>query len=182
MGNGQSLNDIPESCFSIPMFGVNYCPHYPMYYVCVDRDILTVHHAKIYDLAKRAKIAYLAEKERGSSNLYDLPNVQLITHDKEAFHLEHYFSGLTVTYVALKCAYYAGFEEVHLWGVDHSADWAHYKKDYPPGDLDRRVWRMAEMEYHYRLAASVYNKAGRRIVNHSRPSKLDTIFQRVGKE
>lgn len=183
MGNGPSLNEMPcRYVDRIPAFGVNYCKYYPDYYVCVDHEILTKHHEKIYPVAKRAQVAYLAQKEQGTSNLYDLPNVQLVTHDKDAFKDEHYFTGLTVVYVALKMAYYLGFEEVHLWGVDHSADWAHYRADYPPGDTDRRAWRMAEMEYHYALAQRVYNQAGRVIINHSHPSKLDAIFPRVGKE
>lgn len=183
MGNGPSLNDMPSDYLtSMPSWGVNYCPHRCTYYVCVDHTILTRHHDKIYPLAKQAKAVYLAQKEYGSSNLYELPNVRLVGHDTAAFADEHYFTGLTVVYVALKMAYYAGFEEVHLWGVDHSADWAHYRPDYPPGDRDRRAWRMAEMEYHYALAQKVYNQAGRVIINHSYPSKLDAIFQRVGKE
>lgn len=180
LGNGLSLNELPESVFlSMPSFGVNYCPYQPTFYCCVDHEILTVHHRKIYNLAAGAKIAYLALKEDGSSDLYDLPNIQMVTHDKGLFLGEHYFSGLTVTYVALKAAYYLGFDEVHLWGVDHSPKWEHYKDDYPRGDVDRRAWRMAEMEFHYTLAAKVYNKAGRRIINHSRPSLLDTIFERL---
>jgi hypothetical protein len=184
MGNGPSLNQMfPHGLAeNTPTFGVNYCPFQPTYYVCVDHDILVSHHEKIYEWVAGAKTAYLAEKEAGSSNLYDLPNVELITHDRDAFHLEHYFSGLTVVYVALKIAYYLGFEEVHLWGVDHNKEWDHYREDYPRGDVDRRLWRMSEMEYHYSLAQRVYNKAGRVIVNHSHPSKLDAIFPRVGKE
>ena len=183
MGNGESLNEMPRDLFSsFPSFGVNYCPHRCTYFVCVDHTILTRHHAEIYPIAKQARIAYLAQKELGSSNLYTLPNVKLIAGDRDAFFTEHYFSGLTVVYVALKCAYYLGFEEVHLWGVDHSPDWKHYRDDYPPGDTDRREWRMEQMEFHYQLAQNVYNKAGRVIINHSYPSRLDAIFQRVGKE
>lgn len=179
MGNGESLNDMPlELLLQMPSFGVNYALHQPQYYVCVDHDILINHHEKIYNLVAGAEIAYLALKEDGSSRLYDLPNVAMVTHDKGAFVGEHFFSGLTVTYVALKMAYYLGFHEVHLWGVDHSAGWEHYRDDYPPGDVDRRAWRMAEMEYHYALAARVYKAAGRRIINHSYPSKLDAIFDR----
>ena len=179
MGNGESLNDLPRAVLaSLPSYGVNYCKYQPTFFVCIDNDILTRHHAKVYEIAKHAEVAYLAQKNLGSSNLYELPNVELVTHDRDAFHTEHYFSGLTVVYVALKIAYYAGFEEVHLWGVDHSPDWKHYRPDYPPGDIDRRMWRMSEMEYHYQLAAEVYNKAGRSIINHSHPSKLDAIFQR----
>ena len=183
MGNGPSLNKMPPGAIhTMTTFGANYCKFQPDIYVCVDHMLLTKFHTKIYPLAKQAKTVYLAQKELGSSNLYDLPNVELVTHDREAFQLERYFTGLTVVYVALKIAYYLGFEEIHLWGVDHNKEWDHYKDDYPRGDIDRREWRMAEMEYHYQLAANVYNKAGRRIVNHSRPSKLDAIFPRAGKE
>jgi len=182
-GNGPSYNDMPKDLLlKHDSFGVNYCDFQPTYYVCVDTAILMEHWRKVYDLAAGGKIAYLSLRHDGSSPLYELPNVQMVTHDKGAFLGEHYFSGLTVTYVALKCAYYLGFEEVHLWGVDHSADWKHFRDDYPPGDTDRRAWRMSEMEYHYALARKVYNANGRRIINHSHPSKLDSIFQRGGKE
>lgn len=179
LGNGESLNELPRGVLaSLPSFGVNYAKYQPTFYVCVDHDVLTKQWRNVYSLAKHAEVAYLAQKELGSSKLYDLPNVELVTHDRDAFHLEHYFSGLTVVYVALKIAYYAGFDEVHLYGVDHSPDWKHFRPDYPAGDVVNRERRMEEMVYHYQLAANVYNKAGKAIINHSRPSKLDAIFQR----
>ena len=178
-GNGESFNDMPVHLLEdMPAFGVNYCGFQPTYYVCVDHEVLTIHHRKIYSLAKNAEVAYLAKKNAGSSDLYELPNVELVTHDRDAFFGEHYFSGLTVVYVALKLAYYAGFDEVHLWGVDHSPEWSHYCEGYPVGDVGGRARRMEEMEYHYQLAANVYNQDGRAIINHSHPSKLDAIFQR----
>ena len=39
--------------------------------------------------------------------------------------------------------------------------------------------RMLGMEWHYALAARVYKAAGRRIINHSNPSRLDAIFERA---
>ena len=102
----------------------------------------------------------------------------MVRKDTQVFSKERYFSGMIVTYVALKLAYYFGFETVHLWGVDHSPIWDHYRADYPPGDVARRAALMEEMEYHYALAAKVYNHAGRRIINHSHPSNLDAIFER----
>lgn len=179
LGNGKSLLDVPEFMLATyPSFGVNYCFYQPNFYVCVDHDILTAHWEEIYHFAKAADFAFLAAKEKGISPLYELPQVCLVTHDKSAFKAEHFFSGMTVTYVALKMAYYLGFETVHLWGVDHSPAWDHYRGDYPAGDIPRRAALMAEMEYHYALAAKVYNSAGRRIINHSFPSNLDAIFER----
>lgn len=179
LGNGPSLNDLPDDLYlSIPSFGMNYAKHQTDYYCCVDHELLTIHHRKIYNLAAMAKIAFLALKENGSSDLYDLPNVQMVTHDKGAFLGEHYFSGLTVTYVALKCAFYLGFDEVVLYGVDHDKEWKHWTPDYPPGDVDRRAWRMAEMRWHFQHAMNVYKANGRKIINRSYPSPLDAIFER----
>ncbi len=179
MGNGASLNDMPlDLLLQMDSFGVNYCKYQPTYYVCVDTTILTVYWKRVYPIAEAAHVAFLSLKHGGESPLYELPHVQMVTHDKGAFLGEHYFSGLTVTYVALKMAFYLGYEEVHLYGVDHSADWSHYRPDYPPGDTDRRAWRMAEMRWHYQHAMNVYKKAGKRIINHSHPSKLDEIFER----
>lgn len=179
LGNGKSLMDVPSFILdTYPSFGVNYCYYQPNFYVCVDHDILVNHWQKVYEYAHGADFAFLAAKEKGTSPLYDLPQVCLVSNDKLAFKGERYFSGMTVVYVALKMAYYLGFETVHLWGVDHSPTWEHYRSDYPAGDIARRAALMAEMEYHYALAAKVYNKAGRRIINHSHPSNLDAIFQR----
>jgi hypothetical protein len=179
LGNGKSVLDVPNAMLKThPSFGVNYCFHQPNFYVCVDHNILINHWDKIYHFARGADFVFLAAKERGTSRLYELPQVCLVRNDTRAFKDERYFSGMTVTYVALKMAYYMGFETVHLWGVDHSKDWDHYRSDYPAGDVARRESLMAEMEYSYALAAKVYNHAGRRIINHSHPSNLDAIFER----
>jgi len=179
LGNGKSLMDVPDFMLkTYPSFGVNYCLYQPNFYVCVDHDILVNHQDEIYPFAKNADFAFLAAKEKSASPLYELPQVRLLTKDTKAFKAERYFSGMTVVYVALKMAYYLGFETVHLWGVDHSPAWDHYRSDYPAGDIARRAALMAEMEYSYRLAAKVYKEAGRRIINHSYPSKLDEIFER----
>lgn len=179
LGNGKSLLEFPESMLNTyPSFGVNYCLYQPNFYVCIDHDILINHWDKIYEYAKNADFAFLPEKEKGTSPLYDLDNVCLVTNDRRTFKEERFFSGMTVTYVCLKLAYYMGFETVHLYGVDFSKEWEHYRGDYPPPTNPARESLMAEMYYHYSLAAKVYNSAGRRIINHSHPSKLDAIFER----
>lgn len=182
LGNGKSLMDVPDFMLkTYPSFGVNYCLYQPNFYVCVDHDILVNHQGEIYPFAKNSDFAFLAAKEKCIGDLYELPQVRLLTKDTKAFKAERFFSGMTVVYVALKMAYYLGFETVHLWGVDHSPAWDHYRSDYPAGEVILRGGLMAEMEYHYQLAEDVYNRAGRRIINHSYPSDLDKIFER-GKE
>lgn len=179
MGNGLSLNDMPqELLLQMDSFGVNYAKYQPTYYVCVDTDILTRFWTEIYPRAAGAKKCFLSEKHRGSSPLYTLPDVELVTNDTGAFVGEKYFSGLTVAYVCLKIAFYMNFDVVNLWGIDHDKNWSHFRPDYPPGAIDRRQWRMDNMIWHYQHAMNVYKKAGKRIVNFSHPSELDSIFER----
>lgn len=186
LGNGPSLNRLPLDVFaSMPSFGMNFAKLQPMYYVCVDTRVLTEHSAEIYDFARDAEIAYLSAKHAAEKkahtvgDIYSLPNVELVFKDHGAFGAEQYMSGMTATYVCLKMAYYQGFNDVHLWGVDHSEDWSHYKPEYPGDQAATRRERMRLMEWHYTLAMNVYARAGRKILNHSDPSALDKIFRRA---
>ena len=175
-GNGPSLNRLPAEV-SMPSFGMNFAKMQPTFYCCIDSHILTEHAKDIYPLAAGAEIAYLSAKHSGPP-LYDLPNVKLVDKDTGAFHMERFMSGLTATYVCLKLAYYAGFTDIHLWGVDHSPDWQHYRDDYHADAVNPDNERMRVMEWHYQLAMMVYARAGRRIINHGEPSRLDMIFRR----
>ena len=86
-------------------------------------------------------------------------------------------SGFTAAYVALKMSYYLGYTHVHLYGIDFSPSWNHYRPDYPPGRTTRA--RMDVMKWHFQLAQNVFSRAGRRIINHSDHSELDTVFARA---
>lgn len=178
IGNGPSFlrapMDYPED---VQTFGMNYCGFQPDYYVCIDSDVIVKNADKIRPLVKGAKVAFLSGLLFAENDLYDCANVRLVDKDTQSFKAEQYMSGFTAAYVALKMAYYMGYTEVHLYGVDHSLDWAHYKADYPKGASDR-ARRMGVMYFHYTLAMNVYSRAGRRIINHSNPSKLDAIFAR----
>jgi len=177
LGNGPSLNRLPADVFaSMPSFGSNFCKVQPTFYVCVDSRVLSQQEA-IRPLVEGAQIAYLSAKHTGP--LYELPNVKTVERDHASFSAEKYMSGMTATYVCLKLAYYAGFTDVHLWGVDHSPDWRHYREDYPADLAATRRERMRLMEWHYTLAMNVYARAGRKILNHSDPSALDKIFRRA---
>lgn len=176
-GNGPSALNIPVNPI-VPIFGMNYSYVTPDFYVAIDTSVLLYHWQEIYPLAAHAQIAFLSAFHDGSSPLYDLGNVKLIAKDDRSFKAEQFMSGLTASYVALKCAYYLGFDEVHLFGIDHSPDWKHYREDYPAPSVDIRS-RMKMMLFHYQLAADVYARAGRIIINHSNPSALDRIFQRA---
>lgn len=108
------------------------------------------------------------------------------------------YAGGTVLFLALQMAFYMGFSEVVLLGVDHSydqdkdeslrqegggnystkdGDKAHYEKEYNPSDLEYHVDLVA-MERGYALAKQVYEKAGRVIYNASPGTKLKTFEKR----
>lgn len=184
MGNGPSLMEMPKSYLSdYPTYGVNWCPYTPTYYVCVDSHILLEHTDDVRDRIRRADVSYLPEFLRYDLRLHDLYDssyVRTVSKDTKDFKEEDFFSGFTVSYVCLKLAYYAGFNEVHLWGVDHSPGWEHYDPSYHAltSDAARHRHNMRVMERHYGLAQRVYKRAGRRILNFSLPSKLDGIFER----
>lgn len=179
LGSGESLNDFPRELLDkYPSYGCNYIGMagiQPTYYVCGDYRLLEDYEG-ISETAKNAKTAYFSPVNPKTDKIYSIPHV-LLSRDKDgAFSEEKSLSGGTVTYSMLKQAYYAGFETVYLWGVDFDPEWKHFRDDYPcPGNLDRKVDAMI---HHMKLAASVYKKAGRRIINFSKPSILDTFFER----
>lgn len=186
LGNGPSLNDLPTHDLQyLPSYGCNFIHVQPTYFICVDHDVMAKHPAQIIDRAAQADKCYLlaAHKAEGlAPALFALPNVQLVEKDTASFRAEQFITGRTATYVALKLAYYAGYDEIHLWGVDHNPEWTHFVESYPPGPIPPgypRRMAMLDMEVHFQLAANVYARAGRTIINHSHPSKLDTIFRRA---
>ncbi len=103
------------------------------------------------------------------------------------------FEGFTVTFVALQLAFYMGFEQVILIGVDHN-----FKTQGPPnatvvstGDDPNHFtpgyfgkgfrWQLPDLdgsERAYRLARKAYAEAGRRVVDATVNGKL-TVFPKV---
>jgi hypothetical protein len=103
------------------------------------------------------------------------------------------FEGSTVTYVALQLAYYMGFEEVILVGVDH-----HFSTQGPanvtvvsqgddpdhfaPGYFGKGYrWQLPDLEASeraYRLALKAYAAAGRRVFDATIGGKLQ-VFPKV---
>jgi hypothetical protein len=173
LGSGPSLKYalLPD----LPSFGCNFIgllPYQPTYYVCV--DLLTLAHPDIITpFARSAKIAFLRDFSSCDPKprpLYELPNVFLIKRKTFTLKWERAVTGGTAVYMMLKIAYWMGFDTVYLYGVDHTT--GHFSPDYPQGKKNEfEYW-----EYHYRLAAEEYKRAGKRIINMSPPSVLNSIF------
>jgi hypothetical protein len=136
---------------------------------------------------------------RGRKWVKDDPNIIFLdtdytppaTFSADAIH--RIFEGSTVTYVALQLAYYFGFSEVILIGVDH-----YFKTKGPPnktvvsqgGDEDHFAadyfgkgfrWQLPDLEASeqaYRMAQSAFEAAGRRVLDATIGGKL-TVFPKV---
>jgi len=186
MGNGESLNSIPRPLLDrFESFGTNHiylCGIQPTYYVCVDSRVLTEHASAIYNVASRAKLAFLSSlfsenDQPATKSLYSLPNVCLFSKDESAFREERFLSGSTGVYVALKMAYYLGFDTALLFGVDHDEGWKHCADDYPPG-VTTSESKKEQMRWHLQYASEVFRSSRRRILNFSLPSQLDSFYDR----
>jgi hypothetical protein len=103
--------------------------------------------------------------------------------------------GATVTYVAMQIAYYMGFQNVFLIGIDHNfkADGRPYEKQFVQGEdtnhfdpnyFGNQEWQLPNLEASelaYDLAKCFYNKDGRRIYDATVNGKLN-IFPKINFE
>lgn len=103
------------------------------------------------------------------------------------------WEGATVTYVAMQLAYYMGFGEVVLLGVDHNfaskgdphklvtsagPDQNHFHPDYFGKGVEWQLPDLELSEYAYRLAKRAYEADGRRITNATVGGKLEVFPRR----
>jgi glycosyltransferase involved in cell wall biosynthesis len=178
LGNGPSLNDIDLSLLKDEItFGTNriYLSGFvPNYYVCVNPLVLKQFEGEIDALDTTKFISGVNLDTSLREPVFSSPEGPI-------------WEGYTVTYVALQLAYYMGFEEVILIGVDHDfgpgglqgqpnqqvtgGDTGHFHPDYFKG----AEWNLPDLqmsEFAYSLARQAYEKAGRRVVNASTRTKL----------
>jgi hypothetical protein len=88
---------------------------------------------------------------------------------------EKHWTGKTSTYPAIKVAYHMGFSRVLLFGMDHDAKWEHFN-GYPQSESDDAARK--RMRENYAAAEAAFRNDDRIILNFSKPSELDQIFQR----
>ena len=185
IGNGISLETVPKELLNKYIsFGSNriyQLPFQPTYFSSIDTKYLTTCAGEMYDVAAKAEIAFLSGLHLDKDipdlqKLYSLDNVRLICDDTITFPGEFWFTGGTVTYVALKVAFFMGFETILIVGCDHEKEYGHFYGEHydklPTWDY------MNTMRYHYFVAGEVYKNAGRRIINLSPPSVLDAFLER----
>lgn len=204
MGNGPSLNKIDlnllKGCYN---FGLNKI------YLIFDKANLDLsYHVAVNRLVIEQSISEFRALPCPSFLSYRAAHNLINTNDNQIYFIAtggpYTFSrditspireGYTVTYVALQIAYYMGFQNVYLIGVDHTfiADGKANEKQFMEGDdpnhFDNRYfknndWQLPDLEaseLSYHLARYFYSKAGRNVYDATVDGKLN-VFPKISYE
>lgn len=189
IGNGPSLKDVPlDFLQKYPSFGTNriylldgftptyYCSVNPLVIQQFTEDITRI------DAPKFLPASYCFD-----DTCLPLNSAGMVLFSQDAS--QWIYEGHTVTFVCMQIAYYMGFKNVLLVGVDHSfvydgrpneqrvmdgADPNHFHPDYFKG----KQWNnpdLARSEHAYKLARAMYEAHGRRIVNLTPNTKENVL-------
>ena len=193
IGNGPSLNEVDmEVLKGETTFGTNRIylkdNFVPSYYVCVNPLVYEQFKDEI-DAIETSK--FISMRCNCEDDVYKLDTFT----SWAGFYSpeESMWEGSTVTFVAMQLAYYMGFSEVILVGVDHDfgaykqphleavatgPDEHHFDPDYFSGGTRWNYPDLDMSEYAYNIAKVAFEKDGRKIINASANTKLD-VFEKV---
>jgi len=188
LGNGPSLNDIDLKTIGLPTFGTNriYLSGFiPTYYVAVN-DLVLAQFGE--EIPQFETIKFLPQWA-GYDNYWGDQVVMIDTSlQAPAFSSPEgpIWEGHTVTYVCMQLAFYMGFNEVILLGLDHdygppmqpnipvvAGKIDHYHFD-PTYFSDGIRWHTPDLrmsEFAYGLARAAYEHDNRKIINCSTKTK-----------
>jgi hypothetical protein len=202
LANGPSLASMDLSpLVEVPTFGLNRIyllfdrlPFVPTYYVAINelvleqfaRDIECLPMERFLNWNRRSLFS-----ERPSTAFL---SIRLGLRDRFSTDVRVPIdSGGTVTFVALQLAYYMGFTEVILLGLDHrfsakgppnrtairpdSPDRDHFHPDYFPKGARWQLPDLHRSELAYATARAAFESEGRRIVDAT-PGGACTVFER----
>jgi len=201
VGNGPSLNKMDLSLLKhFKKFGLNKIyllfdrvDFHLTYHVAVNPFVISQSHKEICRLDCESFVSYLPSKglfddTEHVNYLFTEGGVRWFQEDVTKVTSE----GGTVTYVALQLAYYMGFQEVFLIGVDHNfvcsgkpneeqylkgKDQNHFDESYFQG-MDWHLPDLESSEMAYCLARYHYTRSGRKIYDATVGGKLD-VFPKI---
>ena len=171
------------------------------YYLCVNDLVIEQTLADILSLSVPKFLCWRSRRFFDSTKLNEVPpsNRPIFLHTtysgpKFAQDVRgRLWEGATVTYVALQTAFFMGFTQVILIGVDHNYptkgkpnstvvsqgdDPNHFNASYFGKGFRWQLPGLDTSERGYRLARTTYEQAGRQVVDATISGKL-TIFPRV---
>jgi hypothetical protein len=194
IGNGPGLNDIPDAFLrAYPSFGANRIylrkDFQPTFYTVINANLIEQYLPEIITLPQKVKFVRAQYADQVPSSI---PIVSLKPHQFSYTPGKGLYEGWTVTFVNLQIAYWMGFEQVILVGVDHDYDYDATKgknsylagedpNHFDPNYFKGAFWDHPSLKYSeeaYILAKEAYEKDGREILNASTRTKLD-VFKKV---
>lgn len=200
IGNGPSLNKMDlsflegEICFGMNRIFLIFdqWKFRPAYYVSVNPLVI---EQSADDILALQMPKFLSHK---GIKFFDAPHDLMFIdeHNKWTFAKDPYagmHEGWTVTFVAMQLAFFMGFSEVVLIGVDHhfvtpgdpnkevvsqGDDPNHFHPDYFGKGMRWHLPDLERSEHSYHMAKEAFESSGRRIVDATLDGKL-TIFPKV---
>lgn len=200
IGNGPSLNKMDLTLLQNEItFGMNriYLLFPKMgfqttYYVSVNRLVIEQFASEIMVLPMPKFLSRRGSKFIGINNqiMFMYPRAGLDFSYNPQWYI---YEGTTVTYVALQLAYYMGFTQAILIGVDHNfhtkgpanlevvsegGDPNHFSSDYFGAGIRWQLPNLIESENAYKIAHKVYTQDNRIILDATVDGNLQ-VFQKV---
>jgi hypothetical protein len=185
--NGPSLNNMDlsflknEICFGLNKIYLGFTKYnfYPKYFVAVNEKVLLQSEKEIKNLTS---VKFLSNRCPGLFHNNALTHI-IDTSSPPANFCQDITNGLeegyTVTYAALQVAYYLGFKEIVIIGMDHRFEYSgkpnqskflkgpdnnHFCTSY----FSNENWDNPDLvnsEASYKVARNIYEKSGRNIVD-----------------
>lgn len=203
MGNGPSLRNTDWDLLSNEyVFGMNRIylliqemGFIPDFYVCV-KDLVFEQFAHEIQPLKSLKFCDWSSAHRhldSDANTVFIPHIVSEGFRFRANILTGWNRGCTVTYTALQVAFFMGFDEVILIGVDHffchtgkpklqevsqGDDPNHFAPDYFGKGIKWEYPNLSGSEIAYDCARNAFENAGRRIVDATQGGHL-TVFPKT---
>jgi hypothetical protein len=164
----------------------------PSYYVCINDLVLEQFSSDIARLPMPKFLNFSQRKLFGEEACY----LRIPPRLRERFNADvtrPITSGATVTYATLQLAFFMGFREVVILGMDHrfadtgtpnrtvvraaAKDANHAHPDYFPQGIKWQLPDLVRSEHAYGIARTAYERAGRRIVDATVGGAC-TVFER----
>lgn len=203
LANGPSLNRVDLTLLNNEItFGMNRIyllfaksDFRPSYYVSINELVLEQFHHEINSLSFPKFINWNQRKffNDDENTIFVRAGLNI----SEKFTKDPLFplsSGGTVTYIAMQLAFYMGFTQVILIGLDHNfsdkgipnkteiqsknEDTNHFAPDYFPKGIKWQLPDLARSEMAYQLARKEFERDGRQIFDATNGGKCE-VFEKI---
>jgi hypothetical protein len=198
--NGPSLNQMNLSFLKSEIviglnkiyLGLHKFGFYPRYYVAVNQKVIT---QSITDIENLTSVKFISDRIAGRLTENALTNIIATTSFRDDFSFDvtkGVQEGYTVTYAALQIAFYLGFQEVVIIGMDHrfnyqgkpneerlleGQDVNHFTSEY----FKDQKWDNPDLvnsEKYYKIARSTFETHGRTILDATVDGAC-TVFKKI---